>query len=83
MGKNYATSGMTVVILVCACVVMAASDVIDTSSRDSLAKIRDKLLRLSQVTKYLRSQMHGLASNVVSDYGELETTVTLGGLRSL
>jgi len=81
MGRNYVTSGTAVVVLLCACVVMAASDVTGSSStlpswsssrRDSLAKILEELRRLSQANKHIRSQMHGLASDVVADYGELE-----------
>ena len=78
MGRSYVISGTSIAILLCACVVMATSDVTDkpspsssSSSRDSLRKIFEELRLLSQVTNDLRSQTSSLTSNVVSDYGEL------------
>ena len=74
MGRVYVISCTLVVILLCSCVDTAVgetSNTLSSTTRASMAKILDELRRLTQLYKD-RSQNRGLASNLVSDYDELE-----------
>jgi len=85
MGRSYTNHGTATAILICACVVMAASDVTDTSSssssslssaRASLAKILDELRHLTQPSVQRRpARVQRPASDADPDIGETRWSI--------
>jgi len=72
MGRSYVNHSTAATVLICACIVMAASDVADTSSssssRYSLAKILNELRHLTQAVQDRPPEVQ--ASVADSDIGE-------------